>query len=93
MATIGGKRPGSGRKKGVPNKTTGALKEAVLEAFHELGGVPWLVSVAREDPKPFIGLLGRLIPHEVVGEGGGPIKGQLEVVFVNGRPPQAQASA
>jgi hypothetical protein len=46
----GGKRPGSGRKKGGTNKITSDVKQAILEAFNALGGVEYLCAVAREDP-------------------------------------------
>ena len=39
----GGKRPGSGRKKGGTNKITSDVKQAILEAFNALGGVESLI--------------------------------------------------
>ena len=48
----GGKRPGSGRKKGGTNKITADVREAILKAFDLAGGVEYLCAVAREDPKP-----------------------------------------
>ena len=48
----GGKRPGSRRKKGVPNKVTADVREAILKAFDLAGGVEYLCAVAREDPAP-----------------------------------------
>jgi hypothetical protein len=64
----GGKRPGSGRKKGGTNKITSDVKQAILEAFNALGGVEYLCAVAREDPKAFCALLGKLIPVKVAGD-------------------------
>jgi hypothetical protein len=64
---------GKGRVKGVPNKTTASVKAALCEAFEKLGGVPSLVSWAEADPSEFYRIWGRLVPHEVSGEGGGPI--------------------
>jgi hypothetical protein len=64
----GGKRPGSGRKKGGTNKITSDVKQAILEAFNALGGVGYLCAVAREDPKAFCALLGKLIPAKVAGD-------------------------
>lgn len=46
-------KPGPGRPKGSQNKLTKTVKQAVLDAFEELGGAEWLASVAREDPKTF----------------------------------------
>ena len=68
----GGKRPGSGRKKGGTNKITADVKQAILEAFNALGGVEYLCAVAREDPKAFCALLGKLIPVKVAGDAEDP---------------------
>lgn len=58
---------GPGRPKGSANKTTTAIKEAVVEAFEKAGGVDYLVKLASEDPKTFCGLVGRVIPLQVDG--------------------------
>lgn len=68
---------GIGRKKGVPNKNTTALKEAILLAAKQhgedglgFGGLQgYLFKVAREDVKAFSGLLGRVLPLEVNASG------------------------
>jgi hypothetical protein len=59
---------GKGRPKGSPNKTTRAIREAVVEAFDKAGGVDYLVSLAQTDPKTFCTLIGRVIPLQVEGE-------------------------
>jgi hypothetical protein len=64
----GGKRPGSGRKKGGTNKITADVREAIMEAFSILGGAEYLRKVATEDPKAFCALLGKLIPVKVAGD-------------------------
>ena len=69
----GGKRPGSGRKKGGTNKITSDVKQAILEAFNAFGGVEYLCAVAREDPKAFCALLGKLIPAKVAGDEDNPL--------------------
>lgn len=77
MAGTGGYRTGAGRKKGVPNKQTKAVKDAVKKAFDELGGYEWLVKVAKEDPKTFIPLLQRLVPNQqntTIEGGENPVK-------------------
>jgi hypothetical protein len=51
----GGKRQGSGRKKGATNKITANVKQAIMEAFSALGGVEYLKRVAITDPKTFCG--------------------------------------
>lgn len=59
---------GKGRPKGSPNKATRAIREAVVEAFDKAGGVDYLVQLAKDDPKTFCGLIGRVIPLQVEGE-------------------------
>ena len=56
---------GKGRKKGVPNKTTKAVKEMILAALSELGGEEYLIAQGKENPVAFMTLLGRIIPSEV----------------------------
>lgn len=73
---------GMGRRAGSQNKTTKALKEAILLAAEDSGEdgkgkdglVGYLRLVAREDVKAFCGLLGKVLPLQVTGEDGGPIK-------------------
>lgn len=66
-----------GRPKGVPNKTTQLLKDAILlaakaadpstenEAQKSLEG--YLAWAARETPGPFLGLLGKVLPLQIAG--------------------------
>ena len=55
---------GKGRPPGAVNRTTAALKEALLEAFDRGGGVDWLLALMKDEPKTFASLLSRLIPTE-----------------------------
>jgi hypothetical protein len=64
----GGKRPGAGRKKGVPNKLTANVKAAIMAAFAAAGGKDYLVKVAKTDPRTFCTLLGKLLPTQVTGD-------------------------
>jgi hypothetical protein len=48
----GGKRPGSGRKKGGTNKITADARQAIMEAFGMVGGVEYLVRSLVRIPKP-----------------------------------------
>lgn len=65
---------GPGRPKGVPNKQTKELKQMILDALTKSGGVKYLTAQAKENPKAFMALLGRVLPMQVTGEGGGPLK-------------------
>ena len=74
MAARKGTRPpnaGKGRKPGVPNAVTREVKAAILNAFETVGGEAYLVRVAKKDHKTFCALLGRVLPLQVTGEGGG----------------------
>jgi hypothetical protein len=67
----GGKRPGAGRKKGVPNKATKELKEMILSALDGAGGVEYLQERAK-DPRTasaFLTLVGKVLPMTVQGAG------------------------
>jgi hypothetical protein len=69
-------RPGPGRPKGVPNKFTGELKEAILAGVngsHKLGVSGFVLKLALDTPTSAAALLGRLIPVSMVGTLGGKI--------------------
>jgi hypothetical protein len=83
----GGKRPGSGRKKGTPNKISGDLKESILEAAKKAGGpegvVGYLETQAKLNPGPFMTLLGKVLPMQLTGADGGPIQAVFKTVYEN----------
>lgn len=54
-----------GRVKGVPNKLTGDVREAIHQAFVKLGGVKYLQTVGEQDPRTFCKLLGMTLPKDV----------------------------
>ena len=66
---------GPGRPKGSVNKTTSLLKEAIILAAEKTGdaGVGGLTGycqfLAREEPKAFAALLGRVLPLQLEGTG------------------------
>jgi len=71
-----------GRSKGTPNKTTSAVKDAILEAFEAVGGAAYLQQVAREDFKTFCTLIGKVLPMQVTGADGNAIKTHAKIEFV-----------
>lgn len=80
-------RVGGGRPRGVPNKTTALLKDAILQAATQAGGkaglVGYLKQQAEECPKGFLPLLGKVLPMQVTGEDGGAIQiTRIELVAV-----------
>lgn len=76
-----GKKTG-GRQKGTPNKLTQSAREAFQLAFDRCGGAQGLTTWARKNPTEFYKIYGRLIPMEVVGEGGsGPVQTVVTHVY------------
>jgi len=63
-AHLKGKKQG-GRPKGSLNKTTVAIKTAVLAVYNTIGGDDAFAGWARENPTEFYKIASRLIPHEV----------------------------
>lgn len=57
-----------GRTKGTPNKTTASVKNALIEAFEELGGVESLVAWGQQEPGEFYKLWVKIMPTEVKAE-------------------------
>jgi len=76
---------GKGRPKGTPNKTTALLKDAILKAATDVGEngdgkdglVGYLRIQAQAQPAAFMSLLGKVLPMQVTGEGGGAITVQV----------------
>jgi hypothetical protein len=53
-----------GRQKGTPNKNTADVREMVLRALNKAGGVDYLARQARENPAPFMTLVGKVLPTQ-----------------------------
>lgn len=69
-------RAGMGRPKGSINKTTALLKDAILKAAENAGDgdmVNYLTQQARTNPGPFMSLLGKVLPTQVVGDPDNPV--------------------
>jgi hypothetical protein len=64
---------GPGRPKGVPNKITLSVKEAIERAFERVGGISYLERVAHSDPRTFCALLSKLLPTKLANADGSPI--------------------
>lgn len=63
-----------GRRKGSTNRSTEQLRQMIHEALDKAGGVDYLVGVAKENSSAFCSLLGKVLPRQITGEDGGPIK-------------------
>jgi hypothetical protein len=72
-----GAKPGQrfgGRAKGVPNKMTADVKGMILAALGKAGGADYLLRQSEENPVAFMTLVGKVLPLQVTGEGGGAIE-------------------
>ncbi len=78
-------RPGPGRHRGIPNKNTTLLKEAIATAA-ELAGrdvrpgdpeaeglVSYLRWLAIEEPPAFAALIGKVLPLQIAGDRDNPL--------------------
>jgi hypothetical protein len=71
-----GTRPpaaGRGRPKGAKNKLSADVKAMILGALNNVGGQDYLARQAEKNPAAFMALLGKVLPMQVSGEGGGPV--------------------
>lgn len=83
---IGQGKPGPGRPKGVPNKSTALLKDAILQAAEAAGGkqgmIGYLQAQATANPGPFLALLGKVLPSQIGSDPDNPLRvvGRIELV-------------
>jgi len=77
----GGKRPGAGRPKGSLDKGNALIRELIVSALDELGGTAYLVDKAQSHPAAFLALIGRTMPLQVTGDGGGAVQHAIRVTF------------
>jgi hypothetical protein len=70
---IGKGKAGPGRPKGVPNKATAAIKDMIVQALDKAGGVDYLITQSEENPTAFLTLVGKVLPLQLTGDGGGPV--------------------
>ena len=64
LSSHGGKRPGSGRKAGVPNKLSATAKQNVIDVFEQLGGVEHMTKWAQENPNNFYNIYSKIMPTQ-----------------------------
>lgn len=73
-----------GKPKGAVSKNTAAIKDMILAALSEAGGVDYLVDRAN-DPKTaaaFLGLVGKVLPMQVTGVDGDAIQTVTRIELV-----------
>lgn len=83
MAKKKGTPKTGGRKKGTPNKLTTDVRETILAALNQVGGIEYLATVARTHPQAFCALIGRVLPTQVAGDKDQPIKHVIEVAWAS----------
>lgn len=77
----GEKKPNQGKRG--PNKETKLIREMIAEALDNVGGVAYFQECAK-DPRTksaFLALIGKAMPVQVTGEGGGAVQHSIRVTF------------
>ena len=84
LSSHGGKRPGSGRKAGVPNKLSATAKQNVIEVFEQLGGVDHMKQWAIDNPNNFYNIYAKILPTqtEISGADGSALPIGIGITFV-----------
>ena len=92
LSSHGGKRPGSGRKAGVPNKLSATAKQNVIDVFQNLGGVDHMTKWAQENPNQFYNIYAKIMPTqtEISGADGSALPIGIGITFV--KPDDSQVS-
>lgn len=68
------RHPASGRKKGVGNKNTQLIRDAIVKALDEVGGYKYLVWLAKENSSAFSSLVAKVLPTQLTGPNDGPVE-------------------
>ena len=84
MARPKGQPKLGGRKKGTPNKTTTLIKDMIIQALDEAGGIDYLVEVAKDNPAAFCTLIGKVLPMNHTSEDGSMSPRIIKVVAKSG---------
>ena len=62
-----------GRPKGSSNKVSALVKDMIIQALDDAGGVEYLVRQSAENPQAFLQLVGKVLPLQITGPEGGPL--------------------
>jgi hypothetical protein len=62
-----------GRQPGSVNKLNADIKEMIVGALSDVGGRSYLAARALDTPAAFLTLVGKVLPMQITGEGGGPV--------------------
>lgn len=65
MSKRKGDKKTGGRQKGTPNKVNTDIKNIVIQALNEIGGVSYLKVQSELNPVAFMGLVGKVLPLQI----------------------------
>lgn len=71
----------SGRKKGTTNKFTADIKQMVIDALNNKGGVTYLEEQADKNPTAFIGLIGKTLPLTLATDPNKPLEHNVSITI------------
>ena len=62
------------------------IREMIVDALDQLGGVEYLMETARSHPTAFLSLVGKVMPVQLTGSNGGPMENvhRIELVPLSG---------
>jgi len=69
---------GQGRPRGVPNRLNADIKAMIVGALSDVGGRDYLAKRAIDTPAAFLTLIGKVLPMQIAGDGGGAVT--IEVI-------------
>jgi hypothetical protein len=91
---------GKGRKKGVPNRVTGDVREMIRMTLRAAGedcggrgrraGVAYLRKQAHENPKAFMALLGKIVPTTIETDGAPILLEEIVLLALERRADEAE---
>lgn len=81
-----GHKKAGGRKPGSKNKTTSAVKAALVQAFDEMGGVETLVAWGKKNKTEFYKIWSKLLPTEIKNADGEALRMQIVEEYVTAEP-------
>jgi hypothetical protein len=84
ISSHGGKREGSGRKPGTPNKVSTTVKQNVISVFDEIGGIEAMATWAKDNRSEYYRIYSRLAPvsQEISGADGSDLPLSIGLRFV-----------
>jgi hypothetical protein len=84
ISSHGGKREGSGRKAGTPNKVSTTVKQNVISVFDEIGGIEAMATWAKDNRSEYYRIYSRLAPvsQEISGADGADLPLSIGLRFV-----------